>query len=477
MASMWRALGLEKGAGDRYAMLQTMASLVRLLTQAGQLDEARDLIESGMEEAERLSFLPIKVLFLERKAVLLETLGSYREALAIERERSRISAELASNQARGGVAALELERLQRHLDRLEETWAISGSLASIEDRDQLETTALPQVLKTSGASLVFLLADSEGSEIRAYLGSPGAPSSLGESAPLGSFLYGISKRVASRGEEIHIQDLGAELPTQLPLEECQALLDAPGRPVALSILPLSFQESRPGALCLGFPSGADRRDILSFRILARFLAVGILNATRLGRLSQKAKELNELATLDGLTRLYNRRTFDLLSRKSYEEARRYRHNLYLIMADIDDFKAVNDKRGHIAGDRAISAVGAVIRETFRRATDISGRYGGEEFILLLKELPTETALEMAGRLRSAIEALDIIDEDGSFRVTVSLGLAGRMPGEALPFDLDTLIREADEALYRAKRLGKNRMERAWTPTQDLGKEKSPEGHS
>jgi hypothetical protein len=250
-------------------MLQTMASLVRLLTQAGQLDEARDLIESGMEEAERLSFLPIKVLFLERKAVLLETLGSYREALAIERERSRISAELASNQARGGVAALELERLQRHLDRLEETWAISGSLASIEDRDQLETAALPQVLKTSGASLVFLLADSEGSEIRAYLGSPGAPSSLGESAPLGSFLYGISKRVASRGEEIHIQDLGAELPTQLPLEECQALLDAPSRPVALSILPLSFQESRFGALCLGFPSGADRRDILSFRILAR----------------------------------------------------------------------------------------------------------------------------------------------------------------------------------------------------------------
>ena len=165
------------------------------------------------------------------------------------------------------------------------------------------------------------------------------------------------------------------------------------------------------------------------------------------------------AVTDELTGLFNHRQFQEVVTAEVERTRRFGQRLGLIMLDIDNFKRVNDSHGHMQGDLVLREVARVLRETAREI-DIPARYGGEEMAVVLPQTDMEGAYRFAERVRRRIQRLDLplLDRSGTLQVTASLGVAS-VPGSA-PADKDALVGAADAALYRAKREGKNRTERA-----------------
>lgn len=170
----------------------------------------------------------------------------------------------------------------------------------------------------------------------------------------------------------------------------------------------------------------------------------------------REKEIyKELAILDSLTEVYNRRYFDDIIAREINRSKRYNHQLSLLIIDIDDFKKYNDTYGHPAGDGILKEIGKVLRKSSRNV-DFVFRYGGEEFTILLPETGKYGGSVAASRFLSVITTIKISDPESIFqrRITVSIGLAS-VPDDALT--KDDLILKADSALYQAKKLGKNRV--------------------
>ena len=163
--------------------------------------------------------------------------------------------------------------------------------------------------------------------------------------------------------------------------------------------------------------------------------------------------LAQLSSVDALTGLRARRYLDEVLNVEFLRARRYRTPLALVMADLDHFKRINDDSGHPAGDSVLRELGALFLTLVRR-TDIAGRYGGEEFLLIHPQSTATGAATMAERLREAVEAARFETPDGTLRVTLSLGVAEYDRHMTSPRDL---IAAADRALYAAKRSGRNRV--------------------
>jgi diguanylate cyclase (GGDEF)-like protein len=161
-----------------------------------------------------------------------------------------------------------------------------------------------------------------------------------------------------------------------------------------------------------------------------------------------------LATLDPLTGAYNRRMFHEIAEREMSRARRGGQPLSIVMLDIDHCRAVNEKHGLRAGDELIRRIGEVLRAALRKE-DMLFRYGGEEFLVLLPEVPGPGAVIVAGRLRKAAAAEEIALGEARLSVTVSAGVAARL--DEGPESIDTLVARAEEALALAKRRGRNRV--------------------
>lgn len=166
--------------------------------------------------------------------------------------------------------------------------------------------------------------------------------------------------------------------------------------------------------------------------------------------------LENMARLDGLTQIPNRRSFD--ERIEVEIARCYRNQspLSLMICDIDCFKQYNDTYGHLAGDQALQKTAKAIEGSFHRATDLVARYGGEEFVALLPDTHVEDAYRMTAKMISAVESLGIPHKTSKAevdRVSISIGVASANGQESLT--KQELIERADEALYQAKEGGRN----------------------
>lgn len=170
---------------------------------------------------------------------------------------------------------------------------------------------------------------------------------------------------------------------------------------------------------------------------------------------EKANDrLRKLSNVDGLTGLSNRRYFDKMLASEWRRCRRHQVPLSCIMIDIDDFKRFNDTHGHLAGDERLQLVAGCLQQVIQRSSDTVARYGGEEFILLLPGSTLETAQKAAEKIILALEKEQSQDAADK-RVTVSQGIATLIPNE--DFHSSSLLLQADSALYRAKRGGKNRL--------------------
>lgn len=165
-----------------------------------------------------------------------------------------------------------------------------------------------------------------------------------------------------------------------------------------------------------------------------------------------ARELERLATTDGMTGIYNRRHFLTLADLEWNRTSRYNRPLSFLIFDIDYFKSINDQYGHQAGDEVIIHL-ANLAGTCKRAPDVLARIGGEEFALLLPETDLPQAQAMAERLRREIAAHPLVMASQCIPATVSVGIATR---SAETSNISELMKAADEALYEAKRAGRNR---------------------
>lgn len=165
--------------------------------------------------------------------------------------------------------------------------------------------------------------------------------------------------------------------------------------------------------------------------------------------------LENLSLSDPLTGLANRRHLDSFLGDEWSRALRGATPVSLVMLDIDHFKAYNDQLGHVAGDRCLCQCAQVLRAYARRPSDLAARYGGEEFALILGNTDRQGALREAESIRADIEAMQL-SFDGAPGITASLGVACVVPHLGEP--RSELIERADEALYRAKHAGRNRVE-------------------
>src|ERR1019366_3947396 len=209
----------------------------------------------------------------------------------------------------------------------------------------------------------------------------------------------------------------------------------------------------------GMESGADDYIVKPFQVdeLRARLRAGRRVLALQEELVEAREALREQATRDGLTGLWNRTAiFDILQNELARSARSG-EPLIVLMADLDGFKPVNDHFGHMAGDAVLRQVAARMRASVRRY-DAVGRYGGEEFLMVLPGCELPAGLVLAERIRDAIGSECFRAGDAEIRLTCSLGAACAI-APAIP-QADDLVREADAALYRAKRPGRNRVEAA-----------------
>jgi diguanylate cyclase (GGDEF)-like protein len=214
---------------------------------------------------------------------------------------------------------------------------------------------------------------------------------------------------------------------------------------------LALAKSSPDRLQAGMRTLLDRYR----RLLRRMGKILLISDGYQARLMDMNSRLHLLARTDGLMGISNR--LDAMEKLEAERSRVERHGgiFSIAIADIDDFKAINDSHGHEAGDRVLSSVGRVLRSAMRRE-DTCARWGGEEFLFLLPETDLQAAESLVGKLLEAVRELTVTCEGATLRCTLSAGFTSFSAGRTV----DDMLREADAGLYSAKRLGKNRAVRA-----------------
>ncbi len=178
----------------------------------------------------------------------------------------------------------------------------------------------------------------------------------------------------------------------------------------------------------------------------------LLDTTR--ELERANDALARAAQTDGLTGVGNRRALDAALMREVGRAARARSAVSVLLADVDHFKKYNDRHGHLAGDECLRRVAAALADTVTRPADFLGRYGGEEFCLVLPETPATGAMNVAERARAAVESLAPLGAPAGDPVTASIGVASMLPTPGS--SPASVLAQADAALYEAKRLGRNR---------------------
>jgi diguanylate cyclase (GGDEF)-like protein len=393
-----------------------------------------------------------------------------------ERDRERIFSptERAFARALGDQASSAMHNAQLHgrlraqLGVGHDVLDLSRALLSIVDAEGVfERVASSLASLVDYSALTILRANEAAGELEVlFAAGADAETMRGQRLPLSS---GVASDVLRRGQAEIVNDMLSDPRAfQVPETGCEQQ--------ASIFVPIRLGRDR--ALLTVDRLGGGRfnaEQLETVQLFANLAAIALENA----RLYQT---IEQQATRDGLTGLYNHRY--LYERLELEIARAQRSGepLSLLMIDLDDFKKINDRHGHPAGDRVLRAVANVLTENTRRGVDFVARFGGEEFAVITPGLPADRgrsgarssgetagcAAEVAARIRAALSATIVpagseddlegaagVAGNDALRVTVSVGVAG-FPETAT--SMDELVRQADAALYVAKRLGKDRTE-------------------
>ncbi len=200
--------------------------------------------------------------------------------------------------------------------------------------------------------------------------------------------------------------------------------------------------------------------VRKYQKLSKELEVSVKNRTEeLHQANERLKaanlKLERMSMIDCLTSIENRRAFDIAYNQTWKVCLRENIPLALIMIDIDNFKLYNDTYGHLSGDKILTIVAEVIKNVAKRSSDITARFGGEEFVVMLMNTTLKGAEYVAEEIRTRIEGLGIENEKAKNVLTASLGVASVVPdNNMLP---NELIDAADKALYKAKKGGRNKV--------------------
>jgi diguanylate cyclase (GGDEF)-like protein len=253
---------------------------------------------------------------------------------------------------------------------------------------------------------------------------------------------GLMEELILRREYLHLRDLEKDQRTEDYLRDYSEIR-------SLLCVPMVLKDQLLGIINLHKkgPGGFSEREIRLVQAITAQAAIAIENA----RLYQQTRDLSNT---DSLTRLANRRFFQAALEKEFAQARRYGTNFGLIMIDIDHFKRYNDTHGHLQGDKVLRDVAQILQDNIR-AIDLAARFGGEEFIILMPKTNKEGARAAAEKLRQCVAGREFsgaAESQPEGRLTLSLGIA-EFPEDA--DSLETLQERADQALYQAKRDGRN----------------------
>ena len=181
-----------------------------------------------------------------------------------------------------------------------------------------------------------------------------------------------------------------------------------------------------------------------------FVTVGIIKWIKFDE--EIKHKLVELASVDDLTNIMNRRIFDIEFRREFANAKRYKRSLALISLDLDHFKKINDQYGHFFGDLVLKSFTREV-SLYLRAGDIFSRWGGDEFSIVLSQTDREDTLKVAEKIRAIVKNISIKTDDDEIQFTVSLGVTEILPEDE---DASEMIERADKALYEAKKEGRDR---------------------
>jgi len=328
-------------------------------------------------------------------------------------------------------------------ERLQSFNQLSKVLLEFSDPETLLEKALSKMMEFTGSEMGAVYVYNEDTKAL----TPGAWSGVAE-ADLG---------ILKRGEGLAGRCIAEQRTILLGLDKDSAMIDTSFvkiRPADLAAFCMAFKDKPRGVVLLGSTAAYSEASLRHTEQLVNQIAIALDNAL-------VHKEIEKLSVTDHLTGAFNRRRFSEVLSDEFNRAARYRYELGILMIDVDDFKAINDTCGHQQGDIVLSELSRLLKEN-TRATDIWGRYGGEEFVGLVTHSGADGVWTLAEKLREAVERHGFTGLRGH-RVTVSIGV-GMFPSEGAKTGED-VVKAADENLYVAKRNGKNQVVITRTETE------------
>jgi diguanylate cyclase (GGDEF)-like protein len=353
--------------------------------------------------------------FFDSEMIDLLTLFSTQASLALENAR-----------------LYSLER--RRAEQLEAINAVARQTTAVLDLDELLTVVCRLLLEWFHSDHVaVLLAEGDTLRVRAHEGRLTPNLAMGAQLAPGR---GLAARALGQGRSVIENDVNTVDGYVAGFAETQSEL----------CVPLIFFGEKLGVLALDSArkDAFEPDDMQPLESVADICAAAIQNASYFDRMKQ-------LAYVDGLTGIHNRRYFEMRIVEELERAGRFQGRMSIIMIDIDNFKRVNDEFGHLLGDEVLRAVSTILKQQLRKS-DLLCRYGGEEFAIVVPETTGENAMRVAEKLRRQIETHHF---PGVPRpVTISCGVAD-YPTHGIT--RDEVVAAADSALYNAKQLGRNRI--------------------
>lgn len=427
---------------SRDARLKFGEKIVSTIIKKGQTIVANDISKSPLYRL--YGYTPVKSSVCMPLRISTKTIGVLSidcdELNAFDEETVR-SLELISNLVSVALHNAQLtEEATNQSKELTVSFTIARSLISTLELDDVLREILGVIANTFGyMSCAVLLTDEkkERLHIKASHGYPRSTQYIMRAQRLKSGKEGICAHVASTGKPYYASDVSKDPYYVIGKKSVKSEAAVPLRIKDEVIGVLDIESEKLDAF--------SERDLRMFSVFASQAAIAIEN-------DRLYNEIKSLSLTDSLTRVANRRHFDLMLSSEFRKAKGYSRPLSLVMIDLDDFRSFNDRYGHLAGDKILIHISNILIKNVRD-TDFVARYGGEEFTIILPETSNTLAMKVSERIRNSVEKNVLnIEGVGKKKMTISIGVA------SFPDNADTtteLVDSADRALYRAKQMGKN----------------------